>query len=65
VAKATGKSKSTIFNAIKIKASCYFEKITAGYKLLSDEVFLLFLPNDLIMHTGERSETFAERLVCN
>jgi hypothetical protein len=61
-AKETGKSKSTIFNAIKSGALSYVEKTTAGYKLDSDEVFLLFPPNDSTMQVGERSETFGERL---
>lgn len=61
-AKETGKSKSTIFNAIKSGALSYIEKTTAGYKLDPDEVFLLFPPNDSVVQADERSETFVERL---
>ena len=45
-AKETGRSKSTIFKAIKNGTLSYIEKTSAGYKLDRDEVFLLFHAND-------------------
>jgi len=57
-AKATGRSKSTIFKAIKNGALSYVEKTPAGYKLNPEEVFMVFPANDLDSSQGERSRTF-------
>ncbi len=61
-AKETGKSKSTIFKAIKNGNLSYIEKTTAGYKLDRDEVFLLFPANDSSVSVGERSRTISENV---
>jgi len=59
-AKETGRSKSTIFKAIKNGTLSYIEKTSAGYKLDRDEVFLLFPANDSSVSIGERSRTINE-----
>jgi hypothetical protein len=41
-AKATGKSKSTIFKALESGKLSYFEKTTAGYKIDPSELFRVF-----------------------
>lgn len=57
-AKATGRSKSTIFKAIKNGTLSFVEKTTAGYKLNPEEVFMVFPANDSDSSQGERSRTF-------
>ena len=57
-AKVTGKSKSTIFKAIKNGTLSFVEQTSAGYKLNPDEVFLVFPPNDSSVSHDARSRTF-------
>jgi hypothetical protein len=58
-AKETGRSKSTIFKAIKNGTLSYVEKTSSGYKLNPEEVFIVFPENDLDRSQSERSRTFA------
>jgi hypothetical protein len=58
-AKATGRSKSTIFKAINNGTLSFIEKTSAGYKLDPEEVFMVFPANDLDSSQGERSRTFS------
>jgi hypothetical protein len=56
-AKATGKSKATISNAIKTGRLSVYERTASGYRIAAAELFRVFTPNSSINSSIEQTLT--------